>query len=257
MEARRSKAEDRDSPAGEGVGRICRSIIQGVKGGGLVKRVLWVRSDCDSSWLSQICSEHIERLQPAPREGEEFVFASPQKLKDAVNSRLRRALIGVKLPSPENYLAWIEEVREVAKELESLSDYRPKGASQTKTVLGAPKSGSAQASVSIQPEISKPKLDLDGDTVMGGTNAVLAAIKDLMESNLRYEKNPRKPRAPWRSKKEFKRLVDEGRCTRCTKKGHIGRFCHSHLPAQRPMTEVSSLETADKITVIESENEEP
>ncbi|KAI1000076.1 hypothetical protein K3495_g8120 [Podosphaera aphanis] len=86
-----------------------------------------------------------------------------QKLKDAVNSRLRHALIGVKLPSPENYQAWIEEVREVAKELESLSDYRPKGASQTKTVLGAPKSDSAQVSVGIQPEISKPKLDLDGD----------------------------------------------------------------------------------------------
>ncbi|KAI0994920.1 hypothetical protein K3495_g13260 [Podosphaera aphanis] len=31
--------------------------------------------DCDSSWLSQIC-EHTERLQPAPREGEEFDFAS-------------------------------------------------------------------------------------------------------------------------------------------------------------------------------------
>ena len=31
--------------------------------------------DCDSSWLSQIC-EHTERLQPAPREGEEYDFAS-------------------------------------------------------------------------------------------------------------------------------------------------------------------------------------
>ncbi|KAI0999168.1 hypothetical protein K3495_g9028 [Podosphaera aphanis] len=124
--------------------------------------------------------------------------------QNAVNSRLRRALISVKLPSPENYQAWIEEVREVAKELESLSDYRPKGASQTKTILGAPKSGSAQISVGIQPEISKPKLDSDGDTVMGRTNAVLAAIKDLMESNLRSEKNPRKTRAPWRSKEEFK-----------------------------------------------------
>ncbi len=31
--------------------------------------------DCDSSWLSQI-SGHTERLQTAPREGEEFNFAS-------------------------------------------------------------------------------------------------------------------------------------------------------------------------------------
>ena len=36
--------------------------------------------DCDSPWLSQIC-EHTERLQPAPREGEEFDFAS-QLLRD-------------------------------------------------------------------------------------------------------------------------------------------------------------------------------
>ena len=34
-----------------------------------------IGKDCDSSWLSQIC-EHTERLQPAPREGEEFDFAS-------------------------------------------------------------------------------------------------------------------------------------------------------------------------------------
>lgn len=32
--------------------------------------------ECDSSWLSQLCSEHNERLQPALRVGEEFHFAS-------------------------------------------------------------------------------------------------------------------------------------------------------------------------------------
>ncbi|KAI0997344.1 hypothetical protein K3495_g10843 [Podosphaera aphanis] len=66
------------------------------------------------------------------------------RLKDSLNPRLRRALIGVKLPPPEDYSAWVEEVREVAAELEELADYRPEGASQTNTVLGAPKSGSAQ-----------------------------------------------------------------------------------------------------------------
>lgn len=38
----------------------------------------------DSSWLSQLCSEHNESLQPAPREGEEFVFASLWNGKDVI-----------------------------------------------------------------------------------------------------------------------------------------------------------------------------
>ncbi|KAI1002861.1 hypothetical protein K3495_g5343 [Podosphaera aphanis] len=42
--------------------------------------------DCDSSWLSQIC-EHTERLQPAPREGEEFDFASLTNLVRGVIGR--------------------------------------------------------------------------------------------------------------------------------------------------------------------------
>lgn len=182
------------------------------------------------------------------------------RLKDSLNPRLRRALIGVKLPPPEDYSAWVEEVREVAAELEGLADYRPKGASQTNTVLGPPKSGSAQLD-SRAPAISnesEPKLDSERDIVMGGTNALLAALRDLKENGIAPHKATKKPRAPWRSKEEFKKLVDEGKCTRCTKKGHIGRFCHSHLPAHRPMGSVSALGVSDEISVsVESENKEP
>lgn len=177
-----------------------------------------------------------------------------QKLKDAVNSRLRRHLIGVKLPPPENYQDWVEEVREIAKDLESLEDYRPKGAIQTKTVLGTPKSGSAQVFVNSQLESQGPKLDSDGDTLMGGTNAILAAINDLKKGGWGPQQVTSKPRAPWRTKEDIKKLIEEGRCTRCTKKGHIGKFCRSHLPAQRPVTEISAL---DGNLENESGNEEP
>ncbi|KAI0993055.1 hypothetical protein K3495_g15129 [Podosphaera aphanis] len=46
--------------------------------------------DCDSSWLSQIC-EHTERLQPAPRESEEFDFASRAKCCGICPSTMARA----------------------------------------------------------------------------------------------------------------------------------------------------------------------
>ncbi|KAI0993451.1 hypothetical protein K3495_g14733 [Podosphaera aphanis] len=42
-----------------------------------------------------------------------------QKLKAALNGRLRRALIGVRLPDPAKYQEWVQEVRDVALELES------------------------------------------------------------------------------------------------------------------------------------------
>lgn len=56
-----------------------------------------------------------------------FIYLVELTETHIVNSRLRRHLISVKLPPPENYHAWVEEVREIAKVLESLADYRPKG----------------------------------------------------------------------------------------------------------------------------------
>lgn len=181
-----------------------------------------------------------------------------QQLKNSINSRLRRALVGVKLPPPTDYKAWVEEVMEVAAELEALADYRPKGATQTSTVLGAPKSGSAQSYISTEPNARTPKLDSDGDISMGGTNAVLAAIRELKESGIGpQKKNNKKPRAPWRSKEDFNRLFKEGRCTRCTKKGHVGKYCDSYSSAQRPEVDTNSLETVNKLSLVESENEGP
>ncbi|KAI1000887.1 hypothetical protein K3495_g7312 [Podosphaera aphanis] len=120
------------------------------------------------------------------------------RLKDSLNPQLRRALIGVKLPPSKDYHVWVEEVREVAAELEGLVDYRPKGASQTNTVFGAPKSGSAQLDLKAPAISSGPetKLDSDGDIVMGGTNALLAAIRDLKENGIAPHKATKRPRAP-------------------------------------------------------------
>ncbi|KAI0994089.1 hypothetical protein K3495_g14094, partial [Podosphaera aphanis] len=80
-----------------------------------------------------------------------------QKLKASINSQLRRALIGLKLPAANRHEEWVAEVREIALEVESMADYRPRGATHTRTRYGAPKSGVA---------LSVPRaqgLDSEGD----------------------------------------------------------------------------------------------
>ncbi|RKF57566.1 hypothetical protein OnM2_073069, partial [Erysiphe neolycopersici] len=75
---------------------------------------------------------------------------------------------------------------------------------------------------------------------MSGTDAILAAIKDLklhqnsttlaglwnkdskkINDQVGQSKSQQsKPRAPWRKKSEFYRLIEENRCVRCTEAGH-------------------------------------
>ncbi|KAI0997878.1 hypothetical protein K3495_g10311 [Podosphaera aphanis] len=80
-----------------------------------------------------------------------------------------------------------------------------------------------------------PKLDADGDTKIGGVNAIKAlqaainALKFNSQSKDKY-----KTRAKWRSQEEFSRLVGEGKCIRCKKNGHAPRSCPEFRPALKP-----------------------
>lgn len=193
------------------------------------------------------------------------------QLKASLNTRLRRALVGVKLPLLENYQAWVEGVAEVAADLEGLNDYRPKNAKHTGTKLGAPKG------VSV-PEERKRDYDDDGDYKMGESNALIAAIQKLVlrkdegliaglgdkadkgKNNKRRSggKAPAKPRAPWRTKEEFRKLVQKDLCTRCRKSGHKGRFCDKFGPPARPETPVGAIgEGEDSETDEDSGKDEP
>ncbi|KAI0996850.1 hypothetical protein K3495_g11334 [Podosphaera aphanis] len=247
------------------------------------------RDEFEDKQAMQAASEYLNRMEQGyhqyfrdflkdfeyrvAQSGGSAVYTSHYKtmqLKASLNSRLRRGLLGVKLPHPNNYKEWVAEVKEVAAELESFADYRPKGASKTNTKLGAPKSGSALDTSGQTP------IDGDGDIVMGGTNALLAALRELTKQKSRSsakngnlsegKSRPReepsaqhsKPRAPWRSKSEFSRLLEEGVCTRCTKKGHIGRDCRKFRPAQRPEGNISSVEIEQEdFESCSSGNEEP
>lgn len=80
------------------------------------------------------------------------------------------------MPNPRNYKKWVAEVKITAEEVEGMSDYRPKGAHQIITKMGPSKSGSAHIFFSSNPSND---INEEGDTRMGRTDAILAAIKDL------------------------------------------------------------------------------
>lgn len=66
-------------------------------------------------------------------------LAKTRQLKFSLNNNLRRALIGVILPSERNYTEWVSAVKEIAVELESFSDYRPKNSNQIGAKFCPPK----------------------------------------------------------------------------------------------------------------------
>ena len=192
-------------------------------------------------------------------------------LKAALNNKLRTALVGVKLPPPARYDDWVEAVKEVAMDLEGLADYAPKGATQTVTKLGAPKSGVGQ----IFPR--QQTVDSEGDIRMTGTNAILAArggsgqntetsaIMPRNNRNGRLERGAREtqderplPRAPWRSQDEVRRLIREGVCLRCTQGGHRATNCPKFRRALAPRSGVNAVtEVDEKPEGRDSENDYP
>ncbi|KAI0997915.1 hypothetical protein K3495_g10273 [Podosphaera aphanis] len=197
-----------------------------------------------------------------------------QQLKASINGKLRRALIGLKLPDARKFSEWVTEVKEVALELESLVDYRPRGVTQTTTRLGAPKSGVAPIRTQVQQ--NQLGIDADGDVRMGGTNAILAALQQLNTqrntprssqgqgqgppnhqepSTGRDEDSGNLPRAPWRTREELKRLMEAGLCVRCARGGHIARPCTVFRRAKKPNVSVNALDSEGQDAgEIDSEN---
>ncbi|KHJ30603.1 hypothetical protein EV44_g1345 [Erysiphe necator] len=105
-------------------------------------------------------------------------------------------------------------------------------------------------------------VDQDCDTIMSGTNAILAAIENLkIQTQVgkakptrgkkgksktsppqKKSKEPLKPRAPWRSLTEFNRKVEREACIRCKKEGHKGEACPTYREARWPKENLSQLE---------------
>lgn len=69
------------------------------------------------------------------------------QLKASLNYRLRRALVGVKLPSMKNYTAYVSGIAEFSANLEGLNDYRLKNAKHTTAKLGVTKVSMSERSM--------------------------------------------------------------------------------------------------------------
>jgi hypothetical protein len=185
-------------------------------------------------------------------------------VRSGINLTLKTAL-STKVLAVNNYTEWMRIVKVVAGQIENLPSYRPKGSppSQAKTWhLRQPGTvGYSAAPPNIGGTSSpSPKVDSQGDTIMGGTaiNAIVAAVVSAMNDKKGKGKggNDSRPRAPWRTPEAFRRLMDKGVCSRCEKPGHMGRNCPEFRAAVNPKsTQVATADTT-VATAKEDENKE-
>ncbi|KAI1001359.1 hypothetical protein K3495_g6844, partial [Podosphaera aphanis] len=134
----------------------------------------------------------------------------------AINEKLRAALVGKKLTLSMGYESWVSRVRQIAAQVEAMNSYRPNSSKLQTGTFFIPGRGT------IIPHLSnsiakQPLSDPDGDTIMSGVNALTAA--NSKGRNKGQKNSQSKPRAPWRSPDEFRKLLDKGLCTRCGKPG--------------------------------------
>ena len=173
-------------------------------------------------------------------------------LDTGINAKLRQLLLNKSLPD-DDYLKWVNKVKAVAGRLENTPSYRPNGCSGKNTYY-IPQNGSMPYPVNTHINSSHNAiLDADGDTKMSGIKSLQvlqAAINALSGNSARL--NDTKPRAIWRSQDEFKKLTEEGKCMRCTKKGHNSRACPKYRAAIRPAS-ISSPKSINDLKKIATE----
>ncbi|RKF58480.1 putative eka-like protein [Erysiphe neolycopersici] len=165
----------------------------------------------------------------------------------AINEQLREALVGIDLSIRMGYKAWIAKVKQVAIQLQALQKYRPRGATNTKTWYISGQGTVVPQVANIDREDAV--LDAEGDTKMGGLNAIVAGSSQGKEKKI----NKNKPRAPWRTSEEFQKLKQKRLCIRCCKSGHFSRWCPSFSPAVPPL----GINIAEVENENDSGNEEP
>lgn len=171
-------------------------------------------------------------------------------LNTSINSKLKEKLVSKSLPD-DDYAKWTRKVQDVASRLESLPSYRPKGSTNTKTWYLAQGGNGRHAQDTLESN-GTPKVDYDGDTLMTGVSGLsignLAALINAIQGNRNRSgpsgekggrsRQPRegndRPRAPWRSQEDLRRLATENKCFRCEKVGHRSFQCLTYRPAAKP-----------------------
>ncbi|KAI1003674.1 hypothetical protein K3495_g4539 [Podosphaera aphanis] len=171
----------------------------------------------------------------------------------AINEKLRAALVGKKLTLSMGYESCISRVRQIAAQVEAMNSYRPNPSKLQTWTFFIPGRGTIIPH-SSNSSAKQPLSDPDGDMIMGGVNALTAASSNGRNK----DKNSQvKPRAPWRSQDEFRKLLDKGLYMRCEKPGHGSFKCQKYRPAIPPETGVNLAEAETNELSGDSGNEEP
>ncbi|KAI0991360.1 hypothetical protein K3495_g16827, partial [Podosphaera aphanis] len=92
-------------------------------------------------------------------------------LEIAINAPLRQLLMNKNLPE-DDYAKWVSKVKRISGRLENSPSYRPRGSSGSKTWYVAHNGSNPQVASPALPSSQQPSLDADGDTKMGGVNAL-------------------------------------------------------------------------------------
>ncbi|KAI0997618.1 hypothetical protein K3495_g10571 [Podosphaera aphanis] len=148
----------------------------------------------------------------------------------------------------DDYVKWVSKVKRISGRLENSPSYRPRGSSGSKTWYVAHNGSNLQVASPMPISNQQPNLDADGDTKMGGVNALQVLQTAIMALNAGPNKiADNRPRAKWRSKDEFERPSNLGKCIRCQKTGHKYRSCPTYRPAIKSKI-IASLKSRKKDT---------
>ena len=142
-----------------------------------------------------------------------------------------------------DYHEWIAAVRLISSKKENLPSRETAARTNpanTKSYYvsdahhSAPFMAAQTAPVARQAPAPGPRVDDDGDVIMQIARLAAAIQPRAASGRFRPGTERQKPRAPWRSDAEARRIIDRGLCLRCEGAGHVGRDCPRFRPAIRP-----------------------
>jgi hypothetical protein len=153
-------------------------------------------------------------------------------LRQSLGREIQNRLVSVPSQPLDNYGEFVKVVADVSGRLEALPE-RESARRATPRLqksffadrvgqTGSTTAGAGHAHDTI------PTRDPEGDVVM----QISRLLAGLSPGN--RGRGGGKPKAPWRPREEFRRLLDSGACTRCTRAGHQSRECPTFAAAPRP-----------------------
>lgn len=243
--------------------------------------------ECDKTYFNRVGAEKAEQKLFSMKQGESQFFRNfledwelqleyaggsdwPQSFKikqlhRSLSEKLSDKIVSLKL-SKTNYSEWVEDVAEVASNIEIRQNFIRRGESQvTQHVTQHVTQNAVQNSVrstyiqTPQPSASV-SVDHDGDVIMGGMKLGIKLLADMIatlntEGKKKEKKNIRqKTPAPWRTEQEVSILRSKKLCLRCEKPGHMSRFCKYFGPPKRP-DQILNIQNSDYLADEESEAE--